>query len=162
MVARALDKSGVRDPLETWDEATVKKVVEFFMDERFPTIVVMSTCSLLATTYSYVAPQAMNKIDMPDADKNITRIMRRYDQVKLRIWLDYQKEDLLIYLQSKLVLTSALAENFLRKMHKQRYINYVEGTDIVETKEDLASLKDEADREENHVIDLLIHSQTLT
>lgn len=26
--------------------------------------------------------QAMNKIDMPDSDKNITRIMRKYDPVR--------------------------------------------------------------------------------
>ncbi|KAI7882186.1 P-loop containing nucleoside triphosphate hydrolase protein [Lichtheimia hyalospora FSU 10163] len=100
VVAKALDKSGIKEPLEKWDEETVKKIVEYFMDERFPTIV------------------AMNKIDMADADKNITKIMRRYDQ-------------------NKLVLTSALAENFLRKLHKQKYINYIEATDIVETKEDL-------------------------
>lgn len=62
----------------------------------------------------------MNKIDHPDADKNITRIMRRYDQ-------------------NKLVLTSALAENFLRKIAKQGFIHYVEGTDMVDTKEDLVS-----------------------
>lgn len=37
------------------------------------------------------------------------------------------------------MLTSALAENFLRKLHKQKYINYVEATEIVETKEDLVS-----------------------
>ncbi|KAL1926183.1 hypothetical protein VTP01DRAFT_6048 [Rhizomucor pusillus] len=100
IVAKALDKSGIKEPLESWDEATVKKLVDFFMDERFPTIV------------------AMNKIDMPDSDKNITRIMRKYDP-------------------NKLVLTSALAENFLRKIQKQGFINYVEGTDIVETKDDL-------------------------
>ncbi|KAI9319173.1 45.2 kDa GTP-binding protein [Dichotomocladium elegans] len=100
VVAKAMDKSGIKEPLEKWDEETLKQFVEFFMDARFPTIV------------------ALNKIDMPDSDKNITKIMRRYDQ-------------------NKLVLTSALAENFLQKMHKQKYIKYVEATDIVETKEDL-------------------------
>lgn len=43
MVAKALDKSGIKTPLESWDEDTVKKLVEFFMDERFPTIVVRRT-----------------------------------------------------------------------------------------------------------------------
>ncbi|ORY90573.1 P-loop containing nucleoside triphosphate hydrolase protein [Syncephalastrum racemosum] len=116
VVAKALDKSGIKTPLESWDEDTVKKLVEFFMDERFPTIV------------------AMNKIDHPDADKNITRIMRRYDQ-------------------NKLVLTSALAENFLRKIQKQGYINYVEGTDMVDTKEDLpdSDLKEMDEKLKNRV-----------
>ncbi|KAI9484696.1 45.2 kDa GTP-binding protein [Zychaea mexicana] len=100
VVAKAMDKSGIKEPLEAWDEDTVKKVVDFFMDVRFPTVV------------------ALNKIDMADADKNITKIMRRYDQ-------------------NKLVLTSALAENFLRKIRKQNYIKYIDATDIVETKEDL-------------------------
>lgn len=40
VVAKALDKSGIKEPLEKWDEETVKKIVEYFMDERFPTIVV--------------------------------------------------------------------------------------------------------------------------
>ncbi|RUS18112.1 P-loop containing nucleoside triphosphate hydrolase protein [Endogone sp. FLAS-F59071] len=103
LIARFMDKLGVKEPLESWDDEMLNKVVNGFLDERFPTIV------------------AMNKIDLPDSDKNITKIMRKYDQ-------------------SKLVPTSALSENFLRKMHKQRYINYVEGTDIIETKEDLVGL----------------------
>jgi len=100
VVAKFMDKLGIKDPLETWDDDMVRKVVNGFMDERFPTVV------------------ALNKIDMADADKNITKIMRKYDP-------------------NTLVLTSALAEAFLREMHKKRYINYQEGTDIVDTKEDL-------------------------
>lgn len=42
--------------------------------------------------------------------------------------------------QNTLVLTSALAEAFLRDMHKKGYLNYQEGTDIVETKDDLVSI----------------------
>ena len=37
-------------------------------------------------------------------------------------------------------MTSALAENFLRKIRKQNYIKYIDGTDIVETKEDLVNI----------------------
>ncbi|KAI8143343.1 P-loop containing nucleoside triphosphate hydrolase protein [Fennellomyces sp. T-0311] len=116
VVQKAMDKSGIKEPLETWDEELVKKAVSFFMDVRFPTIV------------------ALNKIDMPDSERNITKIMRKYDQ-------------------DKLVLTSALAENFLRKIRKQNYITYVEGTDIVETKEDLpdSDLKTMDDKLRNRV-----------
>jgi hypothetical protein len=35
------------------------------------------------------------------------------------------------------ILTSALAECFLRKMHKAKYIRYEEGTDRYETRDDL-------------------------
>ncbi|KAG2217485.1 hypothetical protein INT45_010771 [Circinella minor] len=116
VVQKAMDKSGIKTPLETWDEETVKKVVDNFMDVRFPTVI------------------ALNKIDMPDSDKNITKIMRKYDQ-------------------NKLVLTSALAENFLRKIRKQNYIKYIDGTDIVETKEDLpdSDLKPMDDKLKNRV-----------
>lgn len=58
-----MDKLGIKDPLETWDDAMVGRVVDGFLDERFPTVV------------------ALNKIDMADADKNITKIMRKYDPV---------------------------------------------------------------------------------
>ncbi|KAG0244262.1 45.2 kDa GTP-binding protein [Mortierella sp. GBAus27b] len=100
IVQRSLDRSGIKDHLDTWDKETLKKMVDAFLDERFPTII------------------ALNKIDLPDSDKNIAKIMRRYDQ-------------------NRIILTSALAETFLRKMHKQKFILYDEGTDSVQTKEDL-------------------------
>ncbi|TPX32407.1 hypothetical protein SmJEL517_g04448 [Synchytrium microbalum] len=99
LTQKVLDKSGIKDPLEAWDDGKVKDFVDTFLDVRFPTVV------------------ALNKIDLPDSDKNIDRICRRYDQ-------------------SKIVLTSALAENFLRRLHKQRFINYVEGADHFELSED--------------------------
>ncbi|KAG0225605.1 hypothetical protein BGW42_004213 [Actinomortierella wolfii] len=99
-VQKTMDRSGIKDNLDTWDKATIKKVVDAFLDERFPTVI------------------ALNKIDLPDSDKNIAKILRKYDQ-------------------NRVVLTSALAETFLRKLAKQNFIKYEEGTDIVETKEDL-------------------------
>lgn len=63
VVAKFMDKLGIKEPLETWDDAMVGRVVDGFLDERFPTVV------------------ALNKIDMADADKNITKIMRKYDPV---------------------------------------------------------------------------------
>ncbi|KAJ1555122.1 hypothetical protein HK096_008747 [Nowakowskiella sp. JEL0078] len=59
----------------------------------------------------------LNKVDLPASDKNIDRICRKYDA-------------------SKIVLGSALAEVFLRKLHKQKYIHYYEGTDRFDTAED--------------------------
>ncbi|OZJ03857.1 hypothetical protein BZG36_03675 [Bifiguratus adelaidae] len=100
LVGRMMDRSGIKTPLESWDDETLHRIVDHFLLERFPTIV------------------ALNKIDLADAERNITKIMKKYDQ-------------------NKLVLTSALAENFLRKMQAQGYLRYEEGTDIVETKEDL-------------------------
>ncbi|KAJ3315287.1 hypothetical protein HDV04_003680 [Boothiomyces sp. JEL0838] len=95
-----LDKFPNKDPLETWSDEVVQQLVDVFLDVRFPTVV------------------ALNKIDLPDSDKNIDNISRKYDQ-------------------SKIVLISALAENFLRKLHKQKFINYYEGTDAFETAEDV-------------------------
>ncbi|KAF9911618.1 hypothetical protein BX616_010539 [Lobosporangium transversale] len=73
LVQRTLDRSGVKEAMDTWDKETIKKVVDAFLEERFPTVF------------------ALNKIDLPDSDKNISKIMRKYDQ-------------------NKVILTSALAE----------------------------------------------------
>ncbi|ORZ28798.1 45.2 kDa GTP-binding protein [Lobosporangium transversale] len=100
LVQRTLDRSGVKEAMDTWDKETIKKVVDAFLEERFPTVF------------------ALNKIDLPDSDKNISKIMRKYDQ-------------------NKVILTSALAEVFLRKLHKQKFIIYEEGTDNISTKADL-------------------------
>jgi ribosome-binding ATPase YchF (GTP1/OBG family) len=50
-VGRCLDRIGLKEPLENWSDETVQKVVEAFIDEKFPTV------------------YALNKIDHPDADK---------------------------------------------------------------------------------------------
>ena len=71
-----------------------------FTDEKFPTVI------------------ALNKIDHPDADKNIAKIAKMYDS-------------------QRLVLCSAISEVFLRKLAKQGFIRYVEGSEIVDTREDL-------------------------
>ena len=51
MVARCLDRLGLKQPLQDWSEDTIDKVVNAFTDEKFPTVL------------------ALNKIDHPDADK---------------------------------------------------------------------------------------------
>jgi ribosome-binding ATPase YchF (GTP1/OBG family) len=54
-VARCLDRIGLKEPLEEWSDETIEKVVQSFIDEKFPTVF------------------ALNKIDHPDADKVSTR-----------------------------------------------------------------------------------------
>ncbi|KAJ2999899.1 hypothetical protein HDV02_001418 [Globomyces sp. JEL0801] len=105
LMNQTLDKFPNKMPLETWDEDTIKELVNIFLDVRFPTII------------------ALNKIDLPDSDKNIDRIFRKYDQ-------------------SKIVLISALAENFLRKLHKQKFIQYHDGTEFFDTADDDVTLPD--------------------
>lgn len=81
-------------------------MVEAFVDEKFPTVI------------------ALNKIDHPDADKNIAKIAKSQDP-------------------NTLVLTSAISEVFLRRLAKQKYIKYVEGSEFLDTREDLIEGGDE-------------------
>ncbi|KAI9011597.1 P-loop containing nucleoside triphosphate hydrolase protein [Hyaloraphidium curvatum] len=87
---------------------------------------------------------ALNKIDLatPDTDRNIDRICRRYGQ-------------------DEIVLTSALAEFFLRKLAKQNFIRYREGADTYETSETapelgLVPLDDKTRHRLNNVQDLVL------
>ncbi|KAF2462141.1 P-loop containing nucleoside triphosphate hydrolase protein [Lineolata rhizophorae] len=107
VVARCLDRLGLKEPLEQWSNETIQKVVNAFADEKFPTVI------------------ALNKIDHPDSDKNISKIAKSHDP-------------------KTLVLTSAISEVFLRRLAKQGFVRYVEGSEIVDTREDLI---DEGDPE---------------
>ncbi|KAK7753938.1 hypothetical protein SLS62_004036 [Diatrype stigma] len=100
VVARTLDRLGLKEPLEAWSEDTVDRVVGAFIDEKFPTVI------------------ALNKIDDPDAYTNLMKITKQQDP-------------------GLVVACSAKAELFLRKMAKQGYIRYTEGTEFVDTREDL-------------------------
>ncbi|KAI0143945.1 P-loop containing nucleoside triphosphate hydrolase protein [Hypoxylon sp. NC0597] len=100
VVARTLDRLGLKEPLENWSEETVDRVVSAFTDEKFPTVI------------------ALNKIDDPDAYKNLMKITKMQDP-------------------NMVVTCSAKAELFLRKMAKQGYIRYTEGSEFVDTREDL-------------------------
>lgn len=51
IIARFLDRMGLKEPLQDWSNETVERVVNAFVDEKFPTVI------------------ALNKIDHPDADK---------------------------------------------------------------------------------------------
>ncbi|KAJ2002710.1 hypothetical protein GGI04_002386 [Coemansia thaxteri] len=114
VVQRALDKMPrdltTPDALARWDcHAELRRFVSLFLDERFPTVV------------------ALNKIDMPDSDKNISAILKRYST-----GVDGVRAE-------NIVLTSALAECFLRKMHAQSFIRYETGSDDFETCENAAT-----------------------
>ena len=100
VVARTLDRLGLKESLEHWSEETVDRVVSAFIDEKFPTVI------------------ALNKIDDPDAYTNLMKITKQQDP-------------------NLVVACSARAELFLRKMAKQGYIRYTEGTEFVDTREDL-------------------------
>jgi ribosome-binding ATPase YchF (GTP1/OBG family) len=78
----------------------VEKVVNAFVDEKFPTVI------------------ALNKVDHPDADKNVAKIAKLNDP-------------------NTLVLCSAISEVFLRRLAKQGFVRYQEGSEFVDTKEDL-------------------------
>ncbi|CDR37084.1 CYFA0S01e07184g1_1 [Cyberlindnera fabianii] len=100
MIARALDRIPDLGKLEDWDKAKITEVVKAFMAEKFPTVL------------------SLNKIDHPDSDKNVSKIILKYPETKA-------------------VLTSAITEVFLRKLAKQGFIKYEEGTEFIDTKEDL-------------------------
>lgn len=100
VVARTLDKLALKEPLEDWSDETIDKVVNAFTDEKFPTVI------------------ALNKIDHPDADKNIAKIAKMQDP-------------------KSIVLCSAISEVFLRRLAKQGFVRYTEGSEFVDTREDL-------------------------
>lgn len=96
----------MKEPLEHWSPETINAVVNAFTDEKFPTVF------------------ALNKIDHPDADKNIAKIAKMQSP-------------------ESIVLCSAISEVFLRKLTKQRFVRYVEGSSSVDTREDLIELGEE-------------------
>ena len=103
IAARTLDGLKLKEPLEHWSSETIHSVVEAFIDEKFPMVF------------------ALNKIDHPDADKNIAKIAKMQDS-------------------QSIVLCSAISEVFLRKLAKQGFVRYVEGSEFVDTREDLLQM----------------------
>ncbi|AAS51092.2 ACL136Wp [Eremothecium gossypii ATCC 10895] len=104
LVARALALVPDLPPLEHWDAACVTRVVRAFMAVKFPTVL------------------ALNKIDHPDADKNVSKILLRHPDTPA-------------------VLTSAITEVFLRKLDRQGFVRYQRGTEFVDTAEDDPALR---------------------
>jgi len=101
VIQKALDQLGIEEPAgpEKWDQAFVYKLIQTFVEVRFPTIIVL------------------NKIDLADSDANIAKICSKYDE-------------------NNVVLTSALAEIYLRKVRKDGFIHYIEGDENFITAED--------------------------
>ncbi|GMM30295.1 hypothetical protein DAMA08_030400 [Martiniozyma asiatica (nom. inval.)] len=100
LIAQAIDSIKDLPPLEEWDNEWITTVVKAFMSFKFPTVL------------------SLNKIDHPDADKNVSKILLKYPDTRA-------------------VVTSAITEVFLRKLAKQNYIKYEEGTEFVDTLDDL-------------------------
>lgn len=65
MIVRVLDRLATKEPLEHWSDETVLKMVNVFVDEKFPTIL------------------ALNKIDHADADRNIAKIAKQQPAEKI-------------------------------------------------------------------------------
>lgn len=117
-------------PLELWDDACLSALAAAFVAERFPTVL------------------ALNKIDHPDADKNVSKIVRRYPDARV-------------------VLCSALTELFLRRLAAQRLVQYTPGTESVVTAEEggaggaeggaLRALDDKTRVRLEHVRDLVLY-----
>ncbi|KAL3233054.1 hypothetical protein RNJ44_04970 [Nakaseomyces bracarensis] len=114
MVQRCLDRLTGLPPLEQWDDEWISRVVRSFMKEKFPTVL------------------ALNKIDHPDADKNVSKIMLKYPDTRA-------------------VLTSAVTEVFLRKLSKQGFVHYDSGTEFVDTHEDDPALKQLDEKTEQRI-----------
>ncbi|KAI5951192.1 hypothetical protein KGF54_004266 [Candida jiufengensis] len=111
LIANALDLIPNLPPLQDWDDEMLEKVVWAFMEIKFPTVL------------------SLNKMDHPDADKNVSKIILKYPK-------------------SKAILTSSITEVFLRKLVAQNYIKYDPGTEFVDTKEDLPNDPDLRDLDE--------------
>ncbi|KAI4121059.1 MAG: hypothetical protein LQ347_006968, partial [Umbilicaria vellea] len=104
-VAGTLDRLALKEPLEKWSTETIENVVNAFITEKFPTV------------------YALNKIDHPDADKNIAKIAKMHPP-------------------ESIVLCSAISEVFLRKLAKQGFVRYTEGSEFVDTRDDLLEAGD--------------------
>ena len=115
-----MDRLGIKEPLEHWSDETVETVVKTFVDEKFPTVF------------------ALNKIDHPDADKVSRRlcpIIPMLTKCEKNISKIAKMQD-----PRTIVLCSAISEVFLRRLAKQHYVRYVEGSEFVDTREDLIEM----------------------
>lgn len=117
-----MDKIGLKEPLEEWSDETIETVVKTFIEEKFPTVF------------------ALNKIDHPDADKV------RWSSFNLSFSLTRETQNIskIAKMQDpqSIVLCSAISEVFLRRLAKQGYIKYIEGSEFLDTREDLIDMGD--------------------
>lgn len=102
----------------TLDKLALKEPLEHWSDETIDMVVNAFTDEKFPTVI------ALNKIDHADADKNISKIAKMQDP-------------------KSIVLCSAVSEVFLRKLAKQGFVKYTEGSEFVDTREDLIADGDE-------------------
>ncbi|KAG7666086.1 uncharacterized protein J8A68_000342 [[Candida] subhashii] len=100
LIGQTLDLLPGLPPLQDWNQELIEKVVKTFMQVKFPTVL------------------SLNKMDHPDSDKNVSKIILKYPK-------------------SKAILTSSITEVFLRKLKAQNYIQYEPGSEFVDTIDDL-------------------------
>jgi ribosome-binding ATPase YchF (GTP1/OBG family) len=96
----------------TLDRLALKEPLEHWSNETVDKVVNAFTDEKFPTVI------ALNKIDHADADKNISKIAKMQDP-------------------KSIVLCSAISEVFLRKLAKQGFVKYTEGSEFVDTREDL-------------------------
>jgi len=96
----------------TLDRLALKEPLEHWSEETIDKVVNAFTDEKFPTVI------ALNKIDHADADKNISKIAKMQDP-------------------KSIVLCSAISEVFLRKLAKQGFVRYTEGSEFVDTREDL-------------------------
>lgn len=99
----------------TLDRLKLKEPLEHWSPETISSVVNAFADEKFPTVF------ALNKIDHLDADKNISKIAKIQDP-------------------QSIVLCSAIAEVFLRKLAKQGFIRYVEGSEVIDTREDLLEM----------------------
>lgn len=123
IVVRCLDRLGLKEPLEDWSDETIEQVVRAFIDEKFPTVL------------------ALNKIDYPDSDK-VCILDTISDGISADENTLNQNISKIAKMQDpkSIVLCSAISEVFLRRLAKQNYIKYVEGSEFLDTKQDLIDM----------------------
>lgn len=117
VVARTLDKMGLKTPLQDWDDETVKSVVEGFIDEKFPTVL------------------ALNKIDHADADKNVAKIAKNVEAERI----------VLCSAISEVFLRRLVQQGFVRYIPGSEFVDTRE--DLIEAgEEDGGGLKEMDDK----------------
>lgn len=96
----------------TLDRLALKEPLEHWSNETVEKVVNAFADEKFPTVF------ALNKIDHADADKNISKIAKMQDP-------------------NSIVLCSAISEIFLRKLAKQGFIRYTEGSEFLDTRDDL-------------------------
>ncbi|OLY81288.1 putative GTP-binding protein [Smittium mucronatum] len=132
-----------KTPLKDWTSDFLYDFVFKFIDVRFPTVI------------------ALNKIDHPDSDTNITRIIKYYTSANKKSMSnnpsEESKDKIMVHGvdPDRIVLTSALSECYLKLLAKQNYIIYNTGDEDFISLEDDPSLSDRLVSFDNNVADEL-------